>query len=96
MKRTPAGEHFIKHHAQAVDIASRIDLLRGATGLLGRHISRRSKQAAVRSHRQIAGLLLGQAEIHQMRTASHVEHDVRRLDVAMDNAVVMGVAESVG
>ena len=96
VKRPLAGEHFVEHDAQAVDVAAGIDLVRRAASLLGRHVGRRAEHAAVGGHRLLAGLLLGQAKVHQVRMLPRVEDDVRGLDVAMNDAVLVGVVECVG
>src|SRR5262249_10948521 len=51
---------------------------------------------AVGRHRDIAGVALGQAEVHQVRAARVVEQDVRWLDVTVYHPLLMGVLERVG
>ena len=70
--------------------------MRLALGLLRAHVRGRAEDLAVDGHRHVAGLPLGQAEVHQLRLAAFVEHDVGGLDVAMDDAHLVGVLQRVG
>jgi hypothetical protein len=36
------GEHFVKHHAEAVDVGAAVDAVGRARGLLRRHVPRRA------------------------------------------------------
>ena len=40
--------------------------------------------------------MLGEAEIHQSRISGQVDHDVARLDIAVDDALGMGVVDGGG
>ena len=70
--------------------------MRLAGGLLGAHVSRRSEHLALEGHGDLARLALGQAEVHQARGAGLVDHDVGRLDVAMDHPLLVGIIQGVG
>ena len=95
-ERQLAGQQLVEDDAEAVDVAAGVDPVRLAAGLLGAHVGRRAQHLAVEGHRRLVGLALGQAEVHQVRPAVVVEHDVRRLDVAVDDAVVVGVVQGLG
>ena len=75
-ERQLAGQQLVEDHAQAVDVAAAVDAVRLAPGLLGAHVGRRAQHLAVDRHRDLARLALGQAEVHQVRPAVAVEHDV--------------------
>ena len=87
-----AGEHLVEHAAQRVDVAARVELAL-AHRLLGAHVLRRAERHPGLGHPG-AGLAGGErdAEVGDERAAV-VEQDVLRLDVAVDDAVPMGVVE---
>ena len=70
-----------------------IDPMPFATGLLGTHVGRRPGVAW-----PLAEVLLpqGQAEIGHERLAAGVEQDVARLDVPMDQPLLVGVVQRLG
>ena len=82
-KRQLAGEHFVHHDAERIDIRPVVDL--GALGLLGRDIVHRAD--GLLHH---AGLLRGRegrdAEVGQLGCAVAQDDDILRLDVLMDDA----------
>jgi hypothetical protein len=51
---------------------------------------------AVHGNRHLAGIALGQPKIHNVRLTIFVNHDVRRLHIAMDDPPLMCVMQSVG
>ena len=65
-------------------------------GLLRAHVGRRAQNLAIQRHGHLARLPLGQAEIHQTGPALVVDHDVRGLDVAVDDAAPVGVLQRIG
>jgi hypothetical protein len=87
-------EHFVKDHAQAVDIGAAVDAMGRARGLLRRHVPRRAGDdafgAAARSR-----LVEGQAEVYEDRRAVGGQEDVGRLHVAVDNEPGVRVGQGV-
>ena len=67
-----------------------------AFGLFGRHVGGRAEDLAVHRHRHFARFAAGQAEVHEVRLAVAVDHDVGRLQVAMDDALLVGMVQRVG
>ena len=67
-----------------------------AARLFRRHVGGRAEQLALDRHRHLARFAFGQTEVHQVRFARRVEHDVRRLEVTMNHTVVVGVLQGVG
>ena len=90
LKWRAPGEHLIKQHPGRVKIGALDRFL--ATCLLRRHVLRRTHDRACGSHRapfQAAR----QTEVHQYNAAGFVEHDIARLDIAMDDAGAMHSCE---
>ena len=80
VERAAAGEDLVEHQAERVDVAARRDLAAGE--LLGRHVGRRA------GAQHFAGGA-GEAEVGDPDLAAAVEHDVRRLEIAMDDAAIV-------
>ena len=89
-ERRPAAQHGEHHAAEAVEIAVKSD--RPAVGLFRRHILCRSHQPAVRCDPRISEQP-GNSEIGQLDVALAGQQQIRRLEIAMDHAVVVGVLE---
>ena len=77
LERASAGEHLVEHEAERIDVALGRDL--AARDLLGRHVRRRART------QRLAGDAR-EAEVGDPHLAGVVEHDVRRLQIAMDDA----------
>ena len=105
-----AGQQFIKHHAERIDVGPAIDALIGCS-LLGGHVFRRSDDLILRwalpphpnplplgggeGVRSGAGVVqnLGNAEVGDFDPARFVEEQILGLDVAVNDAVLMGELE---
>ena len=91
-----AGEHLVGHGAERVDVAARADVAL-AHRLLGAHVGGRAERHAGLGHAAAAGLLHGEgdAEVGD-EGAAVVQEDVLGLDVAVDDALAVGVVEGAG
>ena len=100
IKRRPAGEQFVEQHAQAVDVAPRIDVQSAHLRLLGAHVSGRADKLAQLGIdgqvRQPAFRGFGDAKINDLRHRQAImqrNQDVRGFDVAVNDALLMGVLD---
>ena len=87
----PAGDHLEEHHAQAVDVGAGVQL--AAQDLFGAHVG-----GGAHGHGGDGGALqgFGDAEVGEEGAAMAVDHDVAGLEVAVDEAFVVGVVEGGG
>ena len=92
IEQVRARQHLVEQHSGAVDVGTQVD--RCAAHLLRAHVARRAQHLAV------AGAIdridvLGDAEIDDGQAAVGAEHQVLRLEVAVQHAVLVDVAERV-
>ena len=93
-ERRPPGEQLEEHAAGGVQVGARVDRL--ALRLLGREVLGRADDGLGLGHRRVGvGHRAGDAEVHHLDRAVVGDHDVRGLDVAVDDAVAVAVAERV-
>jgi hypothetical protein len=92
-----AGQHLEQEDPERVDVASRVDAVGLAPGLLGRHVQDGAHHRAGDRHAALVGgrgLVtadrLGQAEVEQLGGAVRRDHHVGRLEVAVDHAALVG------
>ena len=92
-ERRLSGDHLVQHAAQAVDVAPAVDSRIGHR-LLGTHVRRRAERDA--GARELGAAALGDrardAEIGDERLAV-LQQDVLRLDVAVNDALLVRVVE---
>ena len=99
-ERRAAGQQFVEQHAQRVDVAAGVDVELVELGLLRAHVLQRADDRAEAGVQRLLGQLLpgrlGHAEVdhlgHRPVVVQRDQH-VGRLDVAMDDALLMGVLD---
>jgi len=77
-------EHLVEDAAEAVEVAALVGRLRVA--LLGAHVVRRAEDLPRARERGVQPHLLGEPEIDERETTVVAEHDVGRLEIAMQDA----------
>ena len=100
LERPRAAHELVEHDAEREDVAARVDVL--AEDLLGRHVRGRAERRDVlEPHRARAPTgsspddgALRDAEVEDLHLAPAADEDVRGLDVAMDDAALVGVGEA--
>jgi hypothetical protein len=94
-KGSDAGQHFVQHAAQRVDVAPTIDLPHGAP-LLRTHVSRRAERHPRLGDLSIARYTKGSGdpEVADVRVGTR-KQDVARLDIPMHEAVPMRVVQRI-
>jgi hypothetical protein len=85
------GDQLVADRAQGPDIGG--DRAATAGRRLGREVRQRADRGGVGGDRLIEGL--GQAPVDDLGLAELADHDVSRLEIAVDDAVAMGVADRV-
>ena len=102
-ERPAAAQHLVEHDAEREDVAAGVDP--PAAGLLGRHVGERPHDLALDGavapapRGRLVGLAreeAGEAEVEHLHVPALVHHHVPGLHVAVDDAVVVGVGESLG
>ena len=97
-KRRAAREQLIERAAEAVDVGPNVDRT-AVGGLLGGHVIGRPHGLARARHLLPARLLAmksGQAQVQHLQLSLGREHQVRRLHVAVDQPVFVGVLQPQG
>ena len=77
-----AGQHLVQQHAERPDVAPVIDCT--TADVFGAHVSQGAEASRIVNRRQV--VYGGNAEIENLHGAVAEQHDVRRLDVAMNDA----------
>jgi hypothetical protein len=95
-----AGQQLVEQRPERVDVAAGVDVLRGRRGLLGAHVLQGADDQPELGQHGLFGQLvpgrLGDAEVDDLRNRPAVvgcHQHVGRLDVAMDDALLVGVLD---
>src|SRR5437868_4149534 len=87
LERRMTYAHLIEHEPERVDVGPAVYI--SALYLLGRHVERSTCYCSRASRIWIQ--CLRDAEIGQRRRVASVDHDVRRLDIQVDNFAQVSV-----
>ena len=90
-ERSKLRQHLIQHDSQGIDIRAAVGFSALAKGLLRRHVAGRSDDRAFGGDRLFRGELLGDSEVGDERLSVSIQDDVGRLEVPMDDALLMCV-----
>jgi hypothetical protein len=91
------GQHLVEDGAQRPDVSGSAGLLAPPGRLLGGHVLRRAQDGAAGGQRGFRLIVTAcQAEIGDVRHAVGGDEDVRRLEVAVPDAALVGVLDGVG
>jgi hypothetical protein len=100
-ERTLSDEQFVEHHAQGIDVCPRIEAFAGQPRLFGTHVFGRADELAGAGAQRVVELCaverLGHAEVDDLghRLAVRLGHqDVRRLEVAVDDRLLVRVLDT--
>ena len=93
-------EQFVEQNPQRVDVAARVDVHGAEDGLLRAHVNGRADELLEAGEERLVGELalrgLGDAEVddlHHRQVGVERDHDIRGLDVAVDDPFLMRVLD---
>ncbi len=89
-----AGQHFVQHDAETVDIAARVDLL--AMALLRAHVVRRAEDQSLVGHFHLQRHVFGETEIDQRDAAVVAQHHVSGFQIAVQDADLVDGLQRIG
>ena len=93
-ERRLTRDQFVKNGAEPVDVRRCAEHLR-ARGLLRGNIAWRADNRAAQGESRVVQAF-GEAEVRDVRLAIPVEQDIPRLEVAVEDASLMGVMDGAG
>ena len=94
LRKTP-GEHLVEHDAHRVDVRAVIHATAEREGLRCHEMQRAHDVTSGREAAVTAVEGFGQAEVCDLHLAVNADHDVGGFDVAVHNAVLVGVLQRV-
>jgi len=75
-ERQFAGQKREQHYTQGVNVAATIDMMSLPRSLFGTHVSWCAQNLPFQSHCDLAGIALGQPEIHHAGNTLLRDHDI--------------------
>src|SRR5437879_8784341 len=87
---------MIKNRPQRIDVTLRPGIGEAAGGLLGRHVVGRAEHLARSGQFDVALEQFCQAEICDARLIEWIEQDIRRLEVTMEDSLLVRVVNRLG
>ena len=93
VERRSERDQLVERRPQAIDVGPAVDV--AGLGLLGAHVPR-SAQEAVDLRLARVGQATGEAEVGDPDHPLGVDQEVRRLDVAVDHPLMMGMPQRLG
>ena len=91
-----AAKHLVQDDPQTILVARRTGFAQGAVNPFRGHVRRRANERPVLGQLLLALSKLGEAEVHQQGLLAHVEHDVGRFHVPVNDSQFVGMSEGVG
>ena len=89
-------KHLEENDAQRIDVGAVVRFVRFAQGLFRGHVGGCSEDAAFEGDARFGWLSLRQAEVDQVGFCVAVDEDVRRLEVPVNDAGLVGVCKGPG
>ena len=91
LKRNLAGEHFVQHNANRIDIGATIGIF--ALRLLGAYVMHRTDRRGLVNVFGFHMVEPGDAEIRDLDVGVGQQNDILRLDIAVHDPLVVGVLQ---
>lgn len=85
-----AGYHFVKHDPDRIKVRTRVHV--GGLYLFGRHVINGTDRGS-RSRQVLVCQRAGNSEIHQLCDSTSGQHDIGRLDIAMNYALTVRIGQ---
>ncbi len=96
LERRPAGQQLVQDRAQRIHVRGRSDVPGVAPGLLGRHVAGRAQHRIGLRQPRLDVQRLGQPEVGDLGRAVDLHQDIAGLQVAMDDAQLVRLADAAG
>ncbi len=95
-ERRPPGQQRVENRTQPMNVGRRCHRTALARSLLGGHVGRRTDDRAGAGQLAVPFNPLGQAEVADVRLPVGIDQDIRRLQVAVEDAPLVRMVNRVG